>query len=165
MDDAVTKPWWAVIGPDGGDSWWQPMPTSGYVTMKLTPETMPYDGFTSGVQVLPPGCHVRDHGHLQNHELIFIYAGSGEVEIEGNTYPVSKGCTVLFGRNARHLITNTGDVDIEMFWVFMPPGLEHWFRAIGQKREPGDSMPESFQRPDGVEDVMRQMRFMPPKED
>lgn len=165
MDDAVIKPWWAVIGPDGGDSWWQPSPTRGYVTMKLTPETMPYDGFTSGVQVLPSGCQVRDHGHLQNHELIFIYEGSGEVEIEGNTYPVSKGCTVLFGRNARHLITNTGDVDMEMFWVFMPPGLEHWFRAIGQQREPGDSMPESFQRPDGVDDIMRQMRFMPPKED
>jgi hypothetical protein len=41
-------------------------------------------------------------------------------------------------RRSGHFITNTGDVDTEMFWVFMSPGLEHWFCAIGQKCEPGD---------------------------
>ena len=83
MPDSSTQPWWAVIGPDEGESLWQPLPSRGYVTLKLTPETMPYDTFTSGVQVLPPGCQVREHGHKQNHELIFIYEGTGRVEIEG----------------------------------------------------------------------------------
>ena len=80
MKDIVTEPWWAVIGPDEGESHWQPQPSEGYVTMKLTTETMPYDSFTSGIQVLPPGCHVREHGHQQNHELIFIYEGTGEIQ-------------------------------------------------------------------------------------
>lgn len=162
MPDSVTQPWWAVIGPDEGESLWQPMPSRGHVTLKLTPETMPYDGFTSGVQVLPPGYQVREHGHKQNHELIFIYQGTGRVEIEGKEYPVTPGTTVLFGRYARHVIENTGDVDMELFWVFMPPGLEHWFRAIGQPRESGQSMPEPFDRPANVEEVMEQMRFVPP---
>ena len=162
MEDAVTQPWWAVVGPEEGESLWQPLPSRGYVTLKLTTETMPYDSFTSGVQVLPPGCHVREHGHKQNHELIFIYEGSGEVEIEGETYSVAKGSTVLFGRYARHIITNTGDTDMGLFWVFMPPGLEHWFRGIGQPRAPGDPVPDGFPRPDDVGDLMEQMRFVPP---
>jgi mannose-6-phosphate isomerase-like protein (cupin superfamily) len=162
VKEQITQPWWAVIGADEGESLWQPLPSRGYVTLKLTPETMPYDGFTSGIQVLPPGCHVREHGHKQNHELIFIHEGTGRVEIEGRDYPVEPGATVLFGRYARHIIENTGDVDMKLFWVFMPPGLEHWFRAIGRKRDAQASMPEPFDRPDNVEEVMEQMRFVPP---
>ena len=163
MEQRATEPWWAVIGPDEGDSHWQPLPSRGYVTMKLTPETMPYDSFTSGVQILPPGCHVREHGHKQNHELVFVYEGSGEVEIEGHTYQAAKGTTVLFGRYARHVITNTGEVDMAMFWVFMPPGLEHWFRGIGRPRQAGEAMPAAFPRPDNVDDLMEQQRFVPPR--
>lgn len=162
MAKPVNEPWWAVMGPDEGESLWQPLPSRGHVTLKLHSENTPYDTFTSGIQVLPPGCFVREHGHQANHELIFIHEGSGEVEIEGNTYPVTKGATVLFGRYARHIITNTGDADMTMFWVFMPPGLEHWFRGIGRPRVLGAEMPEPFPRPDGVEELMAQMRFVPP---
>jgi mannose-6-phosphate isomerase-like protein (cupin superfamily) len=162
MDEAIKKPWWAVIGPDEGESLWQPLPSRGYVTLKLTPESMPYDSFTSGIQVLSPGCHVRGHGHRQNHELLFIYEGSGEVEIEGQTYAAVKGTTVLFGRYTRHSITNTGAVDMALFWVFMPPGLEHWFRGIGIQRQPGDELPEAFPRSDKAGDLMQQMLFVPP---
>jgi len=162
MQDASTRPWWAVVGPEEGESLWQPLPSRGYVTLKLTPESTPYDTFTSGIQVLPPGCHVREHGHRRNHELIFIHEGTGRVEIEGNEYPVGPGATILFGRYARHVIENTGAVDMKLFWVFMPPGLEHWFRAIGRTREAGEPMPPGFDRPDNVEEVMEQMRFVPP---
>lgn len=162
MTDRSKQPWWAVIGPEEGESLWQPLPSRGYVTLKLTPETMPYDTFTSGIQVLPPGCHVREHGHRQNHELIFVHAGHGRVEIEGENHPVQPGSVVLFGRYARHMIENTGDVDMQLFWVFMPPGLEHWFRAIGRTREHAAPMPAAFPRPDNVDEIMEQMRFVPP---
>lgn len=64
--------WAAVIGPEEGRSYWQPLPSRGHVTVKLAPEDMPYDGFSTGIQVLPPGCQVREHGHARNHELIFV---------------------------------------------------------------------------------------------
>lgn len=162
MRDPSEQAWWAVIRPDEGESLWQPVPSRGYVTLKLTPETMPYDTFTTGIQVLPPGCHVREHGHRQNHELIFIYEGTGRVEIEGQDYSVGPGATVLFGRYARHMIENTGKVDMKLFWVFMPPGLEHWFRAIGRKRVGDEPMPSAFERPQDVHEVMERMRFVPP---
>jgi mannose-6-phosphate isomerase-like protein (cupin superfamily) len=129
----------------------------------LSPENTPYDGFSSGLQVLPPGCSVREHGHQRNHELLFIHEGTGTCTIEDTTYDLVPGSTVLFGRHARHFLVNTGSADMKIFWVFMPPGLEDWFAAIGRPRAAGEPMPEAFGRPDNVGDVQAKLRFVPPK--
>lgn len=163
MTDIVRAAWGAVIQPDEATSYWQPLPSSGYVTVSLSPANTPYDSFSAGTQVLPPGRHVREHGHRQNHELVFIYEGEGRCEIEGVVHPLRAGTTVLFGRYARHIIENTGSVDMKLHWVFFPPGLEDWFAAIGRRRRPGEPMPEPFQRPDDVAAIQEQMRFVPPR--
>ena len=152
-----------ISGPDDGESLWQPLPSRGYVTVKFTPANTPYEDFCAGVQVLPPGCYVREHGHLRNHELVFIYEGTGTVTIDDITTPLAAGSTVLFCRDAVHRIDNTGLVDMKLFWVFMPPGLDDWFRAIGRTRQPGEAMPEPFARPEDVGEIQRRMRFVPPR--
>jgi len=153
--------WSAVIPPDGGQSWWQPLPSRGYVSVALSPENTPYDGFSSGMQLLPPGCSIREHGHERNHELLFIHKGTGTATIEETTYDLVPGSIVMFGRHARHFVVNTGSEDMEIFWVFMPPGLEDWFPAIGKERTPGEPQPEAFGRPDNVADVQAKLRFVP----
>lgn len=155
--------WWKVIGPDEGRSYWQPQPAGGYVSVNLDPSNTPYDGFSSGVQVLPPGGSVREHGHQRNHELLFVYEGSGRCRIEDAEYDVGPGTTILFGRHARHWIENRGATDMKIFWLFMPPGLEDWFEAIGRPRTPGEAAPAPFERPADVAEVQKQMRFVPPK--
>ena len=162
MSDA-TKGHSVVVGPDAGRSLWQPLPSRGYVTVNLTADNMAYDTFSSGIQLLPPGCEVREHGHKQNHELVFIYEGTGFVEIDGVVTDLQPESTVLFARNCVHRLVNTGAVDMKLFWVFMPPGLEDWFYAIGRDRTPGEPMPEAFARPDNVQEVMDRMRFLPPR--
>ncbi len=152
-----------VIQPDGGESWWQPLPSRGYVTTYITPEDNPYHDFSSGIQVLPPGCEVREHGHTINHELIFVYQGRGEIQIENQTHLVGPGCTVLFADNETHIIRNTGDEDMHLFWVFMPPRLEEWFRAIGRPRKSGDPMPAPFPRPERTQEAMEFQRFIKPR--
>ncbi|MBL0925281.1 MAG: cupin domain-containing protein [Sphingomonadaceae bacterium] len=152
-----------VVGPDEGRSLWQPLPSRGYVTVKLEPENMPYDTFSSGIQVMPSGCEVREHGHKRNHELVFIYEGEGFVEIDGKIDPIMPGTTVLFARNNVHRIVNSGSTDMKMFWVFFPPGLEDWFDAIGKPRQSGEAMPDAFPRPENVAEVMARMRFLPPR--
>ena len=94
---------------------------------------------------------------------MFVYEGTGTVTIEGETTPLSPGSAVLFGRMARHRIDNTGEVDMKLFWVFAPPGLEDWFNAIGRERRPGEAMPEPFDRPPNVAEVQERMRFVPPR--
>ena len=163
MTDArCNKPAAVVVGPDEGRSWWQPLPSRGHVIVKLTPENSPFDDFSAGIQVLPPGCHVRQHAHQRNHELVFIYEGTGTVTIDAVTQALAPGSTVLFGRFAQHRIDNTGSIDMKLFWVFSPPGLEDWFAAIGQLRRPGDTMPAAFNRPADVREIQDRMRFVPP---
>ncbi len=157
------EPHAVISGPEEGVSLWQPLPSRGYVTVKFSPDNTPYDDFSSGIQLLPPGCHIREHGHERNHELVFVYEGKGTVTIEGETTPLEPGSAVLFGRYARHRIDNTGDIDMKLFWVFMPPGLEDWFNAIGKRRQAGDPMPDAFDRPDNVAEVQARMRFVPPR--
>ena len=41
-----------VLGPDDGESFWQPLPSVGYIVNKLTPYNSPYDNFAMGLQVL-----------------------------------------------------------------------------------------------------------------
>ena len=155
--------WSAVIGPDAAPSWWQPLPSRGHVSVALSPENTPYDGFSSGMQLLPPGCSVREHGHQRNHELLFIHAGTGTCTIEDATHAIVPGSIILFGRHARHFLVNTGVTDMQIFWVFMPPGLEDWFSAIGRPRTTGEAMPEAFDRPDDVGAVQAKLRFVAPK--
>ncbi|MCU0891714.1 MAG: cupin domain-containing protein [Sandarakinorhabdus sp.] len=139
MSDPGTKLKSVVVGPGEGRSYWQPLPSRGYVDVNLTPDNMPYDSFSSGTQLLPPGCMVREHGHRQNHELVFIYEGEGEVEIDGAVSAIVPGTTVLFARNC------------------------NWFHAIGRPRRPGEAMPDAFDRPADVQAVMDRMRFLPPR--
>ena len=163
MSDINNKLPSVIVGAEEGQSLWQPMPSQGYVTLNLTPDNMPYETFSSGIQVMPPGGEVREHGHKQNHELVFIYEGTGYVEIDGERTELKPECTVLFSRQCVHRIVNTGDTDMRMFWVFFPPGLEDWFNAIGKPRTPGDPQPEAFARPDNVKEVQDRMRFLPPR--
>jgi hypothetical protein len=44
-----------VLGPEDGESFWQPLPSVGYIVNKLTPYNTPYDSFSLGIQVLEPG--------------------------------------------------------------------------------------------------------------
>lgn len=155
--------WAVVVQPEDAVSYWQPEPSRGYVTVNLTPANMPLDTFSSGTQVLPPGCHVRDHGHRQNHELIFVCEGEGTATIDGTTHVLKPGTTVLFGRHAYHRIDNTGPRDLKLFWVFFPPGLEDWFEAIGRRRMAGEGAPAPFARPADVAEIQARMKFAPPK--
>ena len=163
MSGSSPTPRAIVSGPEDGQSLWQPLPSRGYVTVKFTPGNTPYEDFSAGIQVLPPGCHVREHGHRQNHELVFVHEGTGTVTIEGETTALEPGSAVLFCRGVRHRIDNTGSADLKLFWVYAPPGLEDWFEAIGRPRRAGEPMPAAFERPTDVADVQARLKFVPPR--
>src|SRR5215469_4985799 len=77
-----------VLGPEDGESYWQPQPSRGYVINKINPYTVPYDDFSTGIQVLEPGAHIRRHAHERSHELLFCFRGTGSAEIAGETFEV-----------------------------------------------------------------------------
>jgi mannose-6-phosphate isomerase-like protein (cupin superfamily) len=154
-----------VLGPEDGESYWQPQPSRGYVINKINPYTAPYDDFSTGIQVLEPGAHIRRHAHERSHELLFCFRGTGSAEIAGEAFEVHEETMMLIGRGLQHEITNTGAEQMRLLWFISPPGLEDWFRALGRPRRAGDPMPPVFERPTNIKEIQAQQRFVASDED
>ncbi len=84
-----------ALGPEDGESFWQPLPSTGYVINKINPYNSPYDAFSTGLQVLEPGAHIRRHAHERSHELLFCYRGTGQADIDGKLYDVLPETMIL----------------------------------------------------------------------
>jgi quercetin dioxygenase-like cupin family protein len=136
-----------ILPPDHGHSFWQPEPANGYVTVLVSPWTEPDTPFSMGTQHVPPGCHVREHTHLLQHEVIAVLSGRGTAEIDGRSHPMEPGTVLVLPAGVSHRFDNRGDSPLVIQWTISPPGLETFFKAIGQPREPGQPAPEAFQRP------------------
>ena len=149
-----------VLGPEEGESLWQPLPSRGYIINKLTPYNSPYDSFSLGIQVLEPGAHIRRHAHERQHEVLFCYAGEGWAEIGDQRYEVRPETTILIGRAVFHTVQNTGAIPLRLLWMITPAGLEDWFRAIGRPRRPGEAMPAAFERPADIAEIQARQRFI-----
>jgi mannose-6-phosphate isomerase-like protein (cupin superfamily) len=154
-----------ALGPEDGESFWQPLPSTGYVINKINPYNSPYDAFSTGLQVLEPGAHIRRHAHERSHELLFCYRGSGQADIDGKLYDVLPETMILIGRGVQHKVTNTGTGQMRLLWFIAPAGLEDWFRAIGRPRRPDEPLPAPFDRPADVGIIQAQQRFIPPDKD
>jgi mannose-6-phosphate isomerase-like protein (cupin superfamily) len=151
-----------ALGPEDGESLWQPLPSTGYVINKINPYNSPYDAFSTGLQVLEPGAHIRRHAHERSHELIFCYRGTGYADVEGQRYDVGAETMILIGRGLQHKVMNTGTEQMRLLWFIAPAGLEDWFRAIGRPRRAGEPLPEPFERPANIEMIQAQQRFIRP---
>ncbi|WP_109354021.1 cupin domain-containing protein [Sphingorhabdus sp. EL138] len=153
-----------IVPPDHGKSFWQPKPTGGYATVKLTPGITGFDRYSVGFQVFEPGVNVKRHAHNENHELIFVFEGNGQVTIEGESYPLEPGSLALVGPKTFHHLENTGTRQLKTMWVFSPPGLEHWFEAIGRQKNEGEPQPEPFDRPPGAYLSQNEIGIMRPED-
>ena len=147
METNLTKGPAMVLAPDDGASFWQPSPHSGYMTVKVGPHNHPSNLFSMGIQVMPPGCHVRDHGHARNDEVLFVYEGTGRCIVDGEAHKLEPGSTVVVGRFVEHSIWNDGPGEMKFVWFFTPPGLEQVVEAAGRPRRPGEAPPAPFERP------------------
>ncbi len=140
-----------VVQPGEGESYWQPEPANGYAEVRVSRRDDPsIDRFSSGIQVIAPGGRVREHQHGANEELLFFFEGRGRAVIDGVEHPIRPGTTVYVGPWRKHTFINDGDIDLKMFWVLVPGGLEDFFQAIGRPRTPGEPAPAPFARPEDV---------------
>jgi len=155
-----------VVQPDEGESWWQPVPANGYTEVRVSRRNDPrVTRFSHGIQVVAPGCYVRDHSHEANEEILFFFEGEGKVVIDGaEEHPLRAGTTVFMGPSRRHTFINTGDKPLKFAWTLMPGGLEDFFQGIGRPRVPGTPDPAPFARPDNVLEIERKTVFAPPPE-
>ncbi len=149
-----------VCQPDEGESFWQPVPANGYAEVRVSERDSPkVQGFSSGIQVIAPGCHIREHQHGAEQELLFFFEGRGKVLVNGVEHPVRPGTTAYLGPWNKHKIVNDSQADLKMLWVLVPGGLEDFFQAIGRPRTPGEPAPAPFPRPENVDQIERDTVF------
>lgn len=168
MEEPLIKGPAMVLGPEEGASYWQPGPHHGYMTVKLGPKNLGTASspapFSMGIQVMPPGCHVRAHGHAQNDEVFYILEGTGRCVIDGAEHRLEPGSTVMLGRYCEHSIHNDGDKDMKFVWFFTPPGLEQVVEAAGKPRKAGEAAPQAIERPANIAEVLKKAGYATPEE-
>ena len=143
-----------VVQPDEAESYWQPVPANGYAEVRISRRNVPgNERFSMGMQVIAPACHIREHQHDANEELLVFIEGGGKVIVDGVEHPIVPGTTVYLGPWSRHRIVNEGPTDLKMLWMMLPGGLEDFFEAIGRPRSAGEPAPEPFPRPTDVEEI------------
>jgi quercetin dioxygenase-like cupin family protein len=146
-----------VVQPGEGRSYWQPVPANGHADPTLVPALTGYGGLSMGYQSVAPGGRIREHSHGDQVELQICFRGRGRVVVDGVSHPLAPGTACFLGYDVKHEIWNEGDEDLVMLWVVAPPGLEHFFAAIGRPRRPGDAAPAPFARPADVVAIERSL--------
>lgn len=113
-----------VVQPDDGESFWQPAPANGYAEVRVSHRRHPsIQSFATGIQVIAPGCYIREHVHPAQEELLFFFEGRGEAVIDGESHPLRAGTTIYVGAGRRHTFVNTDpELELKMCWVMLPGG-------------------------------------------
>jgi len=154
MDKYILPSGSSLLGPKDGDSYWQPVPANGFVrTLFNSKALQAKTAFSAGTQTIDPGCYVREHMHDEHEELIYIFEGRGEVELNGTVYQLEPGSSLFLAPKSKHKFTNTGSGPLSFFWILMPGGLDDFFRQIGRPKVKGEPQPEPFDRPDNIAEI------------
>lgn len=143
-----------LFGPGAGESYWQPAPTGGYVSLTMTPETFMHDAAACGVQVIPPGGRIEPMAHRAAEKILYVTGGAGTLTIEGETRPLVAGSLVVMGRKVIHALVNDGPEDLALFFWITPPGYEDYLACTGRPRQAGEAAPAPFAR-DGADALHR----------
>jgi quercetin dioxygenase-like cupin family protein len=158
MSDAERSRGHAVVmQPGDGPSFWQPVPANGHADPALYPANTRFHGLSMGFQTIAPRSRVREHSHGDQVELQICFRGAGRVVVDGASHALVPGTACFLGYDVRHEIINEGAEELVMLWVISPPGLEHFFEAIGRPRVPGTPPPPPFERPADVIAIERRL--------
>jgi mannose-6-phosphate isomerase-like protein (cupin superfamily) len=70
---------------------------------------------------LPPGCDIGAEVHKDRDQFFRFEEGSGEVDIDDNTYKVEDGSGIIVPAGARHNVRNTGGAPLKLYTIYGPP--------------------------------------------
>jgi quercetin dioxygenase-like cupin family protein len=143
-----------VVGPPGGEFFWQPVPANGFVRNILSRATTGAAAdFSIGTQTVAPGCFIREHTHAREEEIIVVIEGRGVARVDGVDHPLETGSAVYVDRNRRHHFLNPYPEPMTFLWILLPGGLDRFFAEIGRPMTPGEPAPAPFPRPDNIAEI------------
>ena len=94
---------------------------------------------------LVPGEDIGEEIHEDVDQFFRVEQGTGTVLINGETYDIEDGSTVVVPEGANHNIINTGTVPMKLYTLYMPP--HHRDGVLHKTKEEAEADDEHF---DGV---------------
>jgi mannose-6-phosphate isomerase-like protein (cupin superfamily) len=92
------------------------------------------------VMTLQPGDEIGSEVHEDRDQFFRFEEGSGQVDIDDNTYNVVDGSGVIVPSGARHNVRNTGDGPLKLYTLYGPPehkdGVVQSTKAEADERHP-----------------------------
>ena len=88
---------------------------------KFSPRALHRRALAAGGHSLPPGCDIGAEVHEDRDQFFRFEGGSGQVDIDDNTYDVVDGSGVIVPAGARHNVRNTGDEPLQLYTIYGPP--------------------------------------------
>lgn len=154
------KPDFLLVRSDQAESYWQPEPANGHISIHLSPDIVHMETpFALGTQTVAPGCFVREHAHDDRDEVIHFMSGTGVAVVNDKEYEVKAGDTLFLGRTQRHKFIAANDTPLTFLWIMHPNGLEAFFKQIGLPREEDEPAPAPFPRPENIKQIERDTVF------
>ncbi len=105
--------------------WHDPKGLPGLIGHAFGEKTLVHDpSYTTAYSMtmarFAPGIASKRHVEKWNH-AIYVMDGTGEVEIDGKTWPLSTGTLIKVKAGEWHTISNTGSGNMIMMVIYDPP--------------------------------------------
>lgn len=89
------------------------------------------------LMTLPPGCDIGAEVHTDRDQFFRFEEGSGQVDIDDNTYNVGDGSGIIVPAGARHNVRNIGDAPLKLYTIYGPP--EHKDGVVQSTKEEAEA--------------------------
>jgi mannose-6-phosphate isomerase-like protein (cupin superfamily) len=84
------------------------------------------DQFVVGYSVVRPGGGIPAHQHV-NEEVYVLLSGTADMVVGNEQAILSSMVAIYIPPNMTHQLTNVGDDDLHLLFIYAPPGImEHW---------------------------------------
>lgn len=131
----------AIVDAMQGDSFWQPEPTTGYATVKVSGKTIKDPEFIVFEQEIPPGktLNIPQRAYSNQIEAFVHLSGSAELAIEDTVVTLNEESqTYYLSDKKAQTLTNKSDKPFRYMGIISAStNLDEEFKAKGQPRDPG----------------------------
>ena len=90
----------------------------------ISPELQGVKNIAVGMTIIAPGGRTSSHVHLKEEEPWYIVEGQGLLIVDGHEMKVEKDTVIVVLPGEYHQITNTGQTEMKILWIYTPPGEE-----------------------------------------